>query len=388
MKPTVKTVHSQPSWIIRTDEVELAVTKLGGHMAPVSFYRDTSSPVQPYYISPWQGEKRKIAEPVLAPLRGDFFCMPFGANNRYRSETHDVHGESAGAPWTLVGAERKNGATTLTLSMDTKVRPGKITKHLRLIDGHNVVYSQHVLEGYSGRMCLGHHATLAAPEEDGAMRISTSPMQYGLTNPTVFSDPADGEYQALAVNQRFTDLAKVPRDSVDRKYADCTSFPARIGYDDLLAVFTRQRKVKPSWTAAVVDSQEYMWFSIRDPFVLPTTVMWMSNRGRHHEPWLGRNRCIGLEDVCAYFAEGLSMSARSNPVNAEQIPTAMTLSKAQPTVINYIQGVLRVPRGFVRLKGIRPGAGEVTFISVTGKRITAPVDCGFLWAGPLMGLGD
>jgi len=51
-----ETRHGQPSWVIQSDQVELAITEIGGHMAPVTFYRKDPSPVQPYHISPWQGE--------------------------------------------------------------------------------------------------------------------------------------------------------------------------------------------------------------------------------------------------------------------------------------------------------------------------------------------
>ena len=61
------TIHGQPSYVIRTPEVELAVTELGGHMAPVTFYRGAAKPVQPYHISPWQDERPKsVPVPVLA----------------------------------------------------------------------------------------------------------------------------------------------------------------------------------------------------------------------------------------------------------------------------------------------------------------------------------
>ena len=71
-------IRGQPSWLIRTDQVEMAVTKLGAHMAPVKFYRADDKFVQPYHISPWQGENLDLAYcPVLVPLRGDFFCLPF-----------------------------------------------------------------------------------------------------------------------------------------------------------------------------------------------------------------------------------------------------------------------------------------------------------------------
>ena len=75
MKAIVKTIASQPSWVIRNSDVELAVTQLGGHMGPVKFYRRSRSPVQPYYISPWQGQDCQIDEAVLVPLRGDPFCL-------------------------------------------------------------------------------------------------------------------------------------------------------------------------------------------------------------------------------------------------------------------------------------------------------------------------
>ena len=45
----------------------------------------------------------------------------------------------------------------------------------------------------------------------GTVRVSTSPIRFGLTNPTRFSDPAKQENQALAINAKFTDLTKVPK---------------------------------------------------------------------------------------------------------------------------------------------------------------------------------
>ena len=156
-RPQTKKVADEPSWLIRTRNVELALSQRGGQMAPVKFYlHGPGKPVQPYYISPWQGEKLKIDEPVLAPLRGDFFCMPFGANVPARGKVYKVHGEPAGNPWRLVGTEQDGDVLSLTTSMTTQVMPGNITKKLMLVEGHNVVYSQHILTGYSGRAPLGH----------------------------------------------------------------------------------------------------------------------------------------------------------------------------------------------------------------------------------------
>src|SRR5262245_48849080 len=145
----LRTIHSQPSWVIKSSDVELAVTQLGGHMAPVRFYLQDKDPVQPYHVSPWQDEKLEIAEAVLVPLRGDFFCLPFGGGREPDGREHPAHGETATGKWNFGGLSTKDGVTSFTLTIETKVRPGKVTKRLMLADGHNAVYCQHVIEGFA-----------------------------------------------------------------------------------------------------------------------------------------------------------------------------------------------------------------------------------------------
>ena len=167
------------SWILSNEQVELCLTQEGGQMAPVTFDHRSTTPIQPYYISPWQGEDDVPDEPVLRRLRGDFFCMPFGANEPYRGERHCVHGEPATERWSPKGVVKQDNRTTLTLTMDTRLRPGRVTKEITLLDGHHAVYTRHILSGYTGRLPMGHHATLdAARYREGAMRISTSPLRF------------------------------------------------------------------------------------------------------------------------------------------------------------------------------------------------------------------
>ena len=140
LKPQERAVRSQPSWILANDDVEVAVTKLGGHMAPVTFDRTNTIPIQPYHVSPWQDEGLKdLPAAVLVPLRGDFFCLPFGGNAAARGgEQHVPHGEAATADWTFASRTRKpDGTETLTLTLDTKVRPGRVTKELTLVPGQS-----------------------------------------------------------------------------------------------------------------------------------------------------------------------------------------------------------------------------------------------------------
>lgn len=381
------TIHSQPCALLSTKQVELAVTKLGGHMAPVTFFRDSGKPVRPYYVSPWQDEKAtKIPAPVMVPLRGDFFCMPFGGNSdEVGGEKHPPHGEVAGSAWKVAGTKKTGDVTTLTLGIETKARKGKVTKELSLVDGQNVVYSRHTIEGFAGSVPLGHHATLAMPEKEGAVRIATSAIRFGMTCPSLFSDPKNREYQALQPGAKWTDLAKVPAAWKDAPDADLTSLPGRYGHADLvqLANESWEKTNGPAWTTATFADGGFVWFALKDPAVLNSTVFWMENHGRHAHPWNGRNNCLGLEDVTAHFADGLAASIKENALTKGGVETTVKLSAEKPTAVNYIQGVVKIPEGFENVRSVEFAPGEVTFVSTTGKRVTAPVRHEFLRTGKL-----
>jgi len=382
-----KSIHSQKCWVVSNGQIELALTELGGHMAPVTFFRDSAKPVQPYYISPWQDEKlSNLLVPVLVPLRGDFFCMPFGGNgDAVYGEQHPPHGEVAGSKWTLAGTRKLGAVTSLTATLETKVRTGRVTKELSLVDGQNVIYSRHIIEGFAGRTPLGHHATLAMPDKEGAFRIATSPIRFGMVCASQFSDPKQGEYQSLQVGARFTDLRKVPVAWKGATDADLTSLPARQGFADLVQIVNEpwEKSDGPAWVTALNREEGWLWFSLKDPEVLTTTVFWIENRGRHGRPWYGRNNCLGLEDVTAHFADGLAASVKDNVLTKEGVKTALELKADQPTVIHYIQGVVKVPEGFDEVRTLEFAAGRVTFEAVNGKRVTAPVRHEFLRDGRL-----
>ena len=380
-----RSVHSQPSAILATKDVEVAVTTRGGHMAPVTFFRSSDRPVQPYSVSPWQDEAPlPMPAPVLVTLRGDFFCMPFGGNSaEVAGEKHPPHGEIVGELWEVVGTKQAGDVSTLTMEIDTKVRKGRVIKELSLVDGQNAVYSRHTIEGFAGRAPLGHHATLAMPEKEGAVRIATSPIRFGMTCPGVFSDPKQREYQALLPGAKWTDLAKVPVAWKGAADADLTRLPGRYGYADLVQLVNEssEKTGGPAWTTATLPADGYLWFALKDPAVLTTTVFWMENHGRHGHPWNGRNNCLGIEDATAFFADGLAASVSDNLLSKEGIATAVTLTADKPTTVNYIQGVVRIPEGFENVKTLEFAPGEVTFVSTTGQRVTAPVRHEFLATG-------
>jgi len=378
-----RTVSNQPSYLLENDTVSLAVTQLGGHLAPVTFGVAASHPISPYYVSPWQDENQTaMPAAVLTPLRGDFFCLPFGGNAAaFRGERHPPHGETATAAWTLEDATpRSDGTARLALSLETTIRPGRVTKEILLRPGQPVVYQRHLIEGFSGPAPLGHHATLAMPDEEGVFAVSTSPFRLGMTNPGIFSDPASGEYQALAIAATFTDLARVPSLFKDPPEVDCSRLPARRGYADLLAVVADTVKLggTPAWTAAVNTRDHWVWFSLRDPAILPMTALWLENRGRHGFPWNGRNQCLGLEDVCGFFADGLAASAEPNLLSERGIATVVELEADRPTDVRSIQAAVPVPATFDRVSRIDFRDADVVLLAASGDQVAVPLDHQFV----------
>lgn len=378
-----KEIHGQSSFVLENDVVSLAITKQGGHMAPVVFGAANEQQIRPYYISPWQEEDRSdMPAEVLVPLRGDFFCLPFGGNAQpYQNQNHPVHGETATAEWTFVDSEEvESGISRLRLVLDTRVRKGRVTKEITLRDRHPVIYQRHCVEGFVGPSPVGHHAILEMPDEEGTFVISTSPFRLGMTNPGVFGDPAAGEYQMLAEGKSFCDLREIPTLFRDPAVVDCSRLPLRRGFTDLFAVVADAESLagKPAWTAAVNTSENWAWFSLRDPRKLPMTAFWLENHGRHSFPWNGRNQCLGVEDICGYFAEGIAASARANLLTEQGIATAIDCTEDSPLDIRSIQAAVPVPVGFNRVEHIDFRDKCLRLISDSGSSVEVTVDHSFV----------
>jgi hypothetical protein len=357
----------------------MAVTHLGAHMAPVTFYRDSQQPIQPYYISPWQGENLVLdVGRSEIPLRGDFFCLPFGVDrDPSKGEKHLPHGETSGSLWSLIGVEEGDGVQTLTIGMETKAREGYVTRAFSLVELNNVIYDCTTIHGFAGPVTLAHHAVLRSPEQERSLLLSTSSMKVGMVYPFPLGVAAAGDYQSLKIGAEFSTLERVPSIFKHMGDQDCSSYPARRGFCDLLQLANVPDDTIPAWTAAVNTVEGYLWFALKDARVLPSTIVWMENHGRHGVPWSGRNCALGLEDACTFFDRGIPESSRANAFSDRGIRTHHVLG-ADAFEVRYIQGAVKCPPGFGRVFDAVFSAGAVTFVDFAGKSISTAVQSGFL----------
>jgi len=372
---SLRKIQGQESWTLATANIEAAVTRQAGHLGPVRFCIGKDRWVEPFAVAPWVKEKQAPELPqLLRVMRGDFFCMPFGGNEKpYRGEVYPPHGETANAPWTFESGTPQR----LELSMETTIRKGRVQKIVELVPGHSAIYQQHVISGIKGPMSFGHHPCLKIPV--GATgRLSLSRFTYGQVFPGTFENPVTGGYSILKQGAKFRTLQRVPRS--DGQFADLSAYPAREGYEDLV-LMAADPALPFAWTAIVVPEEGYVWFSLKNPRGLRSTVFWMSNGGRHYAPWSSRHRrVIGLEEVTSNFHFGLAESAASNLLNREGIETCVRMDPKHPFAVNFIMAVAAIPRGFDIVKSIRASADgtSVTLRSKSGKAIQTPLNVAFV----------
>lgn len=388
MNATTSLLHTcqgQPSWRLKSDRVTAFLTRLGGHLGPVTFATEAGS-VQPYAVAPWSREKLADGTaPVLRVLRGDFFCAPFGGNGTaWHGEKHPAHGETACRTWALRQLTASGGGAELTAELRPRIRPGRIVKHLTLHPGETNLYCRHDLQGFTGPMCLGHHAMLKFPAEEGAGRIALSPWHHGQVCPRPFENAAEGGYFALRPGARFRALDRVQL--AHGGQADLSAYPARAGFEDLVMVSARisqTGRVVPAWTTVTFPRQRYVWFALKEPRILASTVLWHSNGGRHYPPWNGRHRCVlGLEEVTGYFHFGLAESAAPNPLSRAGVPTTLTLHPDRPLSVRYVMGVAAVPAGFDIVQQVLFRSGHIVLCARSGRRVEHPLDLTFFPATP------
>lgn len=384
--PRLQDVAGHPSWKIANDDVEVCLSKRGGHMAPITFFRKDAK-FSPMAIAPWSKETgSKYAEKHLSLLRGDFFCLPFGGNaDPYGKEKFPAHGETSNNDWRMADAgtladdcecDRGDECVYMIAEMRTKVRKAVVEKLVAVRQGEQAVYICHDIGGMSGPMCYGHHAMLHWKRQ-GAGLISVSKFRYGQVFPGMFENPAEGGYQSLKPGAMFTSLDKVP--TLDGGYADLTVYPARLGFEDL-AMVCSDGKGPFAWSAAVYPDERMAWFALKDPAVLASTILWHSNRGRHYHPWNGRHvGVLGIEDVTSYFHCGIDASVKANPVSRAGIPTSRVFHPEETFSVPYIMAAARLPAGFDHVKSIEPiDDGTVRLISKNGKKADANVGWNFI----------
>jgi hypothetical protein len=382
--PTAR-VRGQESFVLRTSSVELAISALGGMLAPVKFFPEDPAPIEPYAIAPWAEETLpRDTPPMIAALRGDWFCSAFGGNTEaHNGQVLPPHGESANGVWQGVARGETDSGCWLTLGIDLPKQGGRCEATTALLHHHSIIYQRHDLTELTGPINPGHHATLAFADILGAGRLSFSRFVHAQTCFEPLERPENRGNSWLKPDVMIDDLQTVP--GVDGAPTDLTRYPARRGFEDI-AIVCADPTLDFAWSAVTYPAAGYVWFALRDPKQLASTLLWFSNGGRHFSPWNGRHvNVMGIEDITAFFHVGIAASCRANLLTARAISTCLRPDGEGRLSIPYIQGVARIPQGFDRLTSIeRNEKGDAVYLhAVSDAVIEVPCYIDFLRTGSM-----
>jgi hypothetical protein len=358
----VHDVHGAPSVHLETDVAQADITLTGAHIAPVRFLLGDRW-VSPYSLAPWQPAEASEHDSILAHLRGDFFCLPFG-----EQADGPLHGEVSNSTWTIDAAD----ATAAVMSMDTVDSHAHFTKRVHLQPGQRALYQRITSSGLLGDWNYGMHPTLdlsGLNYQQG--RISTSAMAHRSVNPTLFSDPERGEHQILQIGAQFEDLSSIPR--IDGTTLDLSRYPTPEAHEDLVMLVNDPNSGPLGWSAVVLDG--YAWLALKDIRSLPMTLLWQSNGGRSQAPWNGQHvGRLGVEDVCSYFATSRA-AALDNPLADQGFSTYKTFDMSYQLDFSTAHAVFATPEGFDIVDSVTPlGDTQLDVRSRSGASVLVDID--------------
>ncbi len=361
---------------------------VGGHLGPVTFFPQDPTPIQPYAVAPWAEEPLPPeTPPIIASLRGDWFCSAFGANAEPDANPRlPLHGETANGEWRGIDYQQTAAGCWLRLGLELPLKGGSCEATTALLADHSVIYQRHDLRGLTGPINPGHHATLAFPDVAGSGRLSFSRFMHARTFLEPPERPENRGYSWLKPDIEIHDLHAVP--CIDGSTTDLCRYPARRGFDDI-AILCTDPNVVLGWSSVTFPEQGFVWFALRNTEQLASTLLWFSNGGRHFPPWNGRHtNVMGIEDITGFFHVGLVASSRANLLTEHGVRTYLTPGADGRLSIPYIQGVARIPTGFDRVAVIEPlpHRGSVVLRAESGVTVEVRCQAEFLHTGTLSGL--
>jgi len=315
-----------------------SVQALGGMLGPVTFLLPDGRQVSPLHVAPWFDDPaRKEHPPILQELRGEWPCVPFGADApRVLPEGWAATGESfdgAGVPHGLSSntewAFTNCAADAIELTCDyPQSHPIRRLTRTVAADPHapalNITLT--VEARRPCRLPIGLHPTLSLPLE-GQARLIPPAFRQGRVFP-LDVEPGQGLLQPDAT---FAALDAVPcRKGGSLSLASLPLVENTEELVQLCGVSGGLRLVRPEGWSVTLD-----W----DARHFPSLLLWVSNRGRGYAPWNGRHLALGVEPVCAAFDLGPAVSTAPNPISAQGTATALDLDPERPFTTTYRIGV-------------------------------------------------
>lgn len=368
------THYNQPSFCLENDSVELYVTKTGAYAT--ADFNVRSQKVSPFYLAPWWNEPRNYSAFNSEGMRGTWFCFPMGLNEPFHDISYPVHGFSVENDYSLQSYASEEDSSSMVLTADLPEDHAKIQRTFTLCKGENCIYTKDIILGATGKYPVGYHPTLRIPTTLGSAVLDFSDWTEGFTSPKHIENYMDGGYSSLVPGYLIKDLQKVP--TVYGGNVDLSHQPFIRGFDDIFMMLS-DTDHPFSYTTLSIPSEGYLYFQLKSPRNLASTMVWTSYCGRHYEPWNGRvNGCIGLEEISAYYYYGITAVQEDDPLARQGYHTFDTFN-GFPREYRLIQGIVPIHSDFYGVSDIKKAdKNHILICGKNGEELLVPCQAEFM----------
>ena len=322
-----------------------SVSAFGGMIGPCTFNLPSGISVQPFHTAPWLDEADvNDLDGLLAGLQGEWPCVPFGyplqpeggpeswpdgwpGAVEAAAQVADVHGYSSAANWSFDAASDRAVSMYIDYPehhairrLERVVRPDPDAAAL---DIELTIYARR-------ETCepIGLHGCFRLPPIAGMASLEPGGFAVGRTHPLTV-EPEAPIFMPDTTFERLDAVEAVGGNKID---ASCIPFVAN--GEDLLQL----DGIDGCFAMAVHDKGYRVTFDW-DADILPSVLLWYSNRGRAAAPWKNQHLCIGIEPICSPFGLSPDMARANNPIAANGTPTCVVLRPDTPVTIHYRIGV-------------------------------------------------
>ncbi|MDX1743897.1 MAG: hypothetical protein R3186_09925 [Ruegeria sp.] len=355
------------NWVhAETPSGRVTVDPLIGNIRKLEFQVGGRS-LSPLHNAPWADDADTLADkslpPVEASLCGDFFCAPFGNTD---VDDTPIHGWTANSRWRRLSCTQE----TLSFGLERRVMGAQVSKTLTLAGNAPLLYQTHEITGGEGQLTVAHHPMIRL---SGSGTLSVSQKRAAITPDTAL----EAGRNRLALGHRADDISCFPAEGGGT--VDLHHLPIADRHEDFVTL-VEAADSDLGWTAIIRDTEDDIIFVLKNPDILPLTMLWHSNGGRDYSPWNGRHRgVLGIEDGCAAGAAGYLAALGPNPISDEGVPTALTLGRR--IRIAHVIGAVPRPKGWARIQAITAENDQLTLSEAGGASLALPFDTDFLKKG-------
>ncbi|MFC0678784.1 hypothetical protein ACFFGH_13120 [Lysobacter korlensis] len=286
-------------------------------------------PFSPFASRAWDADDPALSELPghLRVLGGDFICVPFGSAPgpgspmpgweafEHLPPDEPPHGHSAEEDW---GVEDPGpDAVRFALEYPPGSAVERLERTVRGVPGSPALqFSLTITARRPALMPVGVHPIFRMPDPPARVHIEAG-FDVGFGYPGALDGAAvrpGAEFRNLG-EAGGADLSRLPLGPpVDDVVllGGCTG-PVRLAYPD------ERARVELDW----------------DCTVLPSLMLWISDRALDGQPWNRAYRGIGVEPVAAAFDLPSRVSAGENPLGQRGVRTAVALDPVRPVTIRY-----------------------------------------------------